>query len=475
MELGPRQLLRTTRLKQTKQENQHLAEKDPLQLFHFIITSHFIRSIKYKRKMQQRQTILFIGFSSLLSLWRLDALVTAFASPSSLHLSSRLRAGSDDFSELTSALARLDQQWNIQQKQKGNKSRWSKLILPRDPDQKVVEESPSTSLSTNPEDFVWILEPPASTIPSCVIVFTGGAGLGQFPHIAYNELLSRVSDRLNAVCIAAPYQVGLDHFSLAKQTGERIRRALVYCEDDPSRQYPPNLPTYCLAHSLGCKLQTIYVGATGQQFDGMGFMAFNNFSFGQTITMARTFAQQIRKNSGGNDPLGKIPLDNEEILNTIFAFAENVVGVIGVDFTPNARDTERLIQLRFDDVLQAKTRLFVFDEDNLDNSKEFVLNCSGGSGPTAAGLPGGHLTPVFFKFGFDDLDINDLPPQTKDMAREAMGGFQSASFGNEVDLEELVDEVANWILGKPPKRAPRWDAKARNESPKLVEFSGDQG
>jgi hypothetical protein len=409
-------------------------------------------------------------------LWSLEGLVSAFAAPRNPRNTPHWtpRATGDDFSELTSALARLDQQWKIQQK--GTKSRWSKLILPRDPNQQVFEETPAASVSTATEDFVWILEPPSNTIPSCVIVFTGGAGLGQFPHIAYNELLSRISDRLNAVCIAAPYQVGLDHFGLAKQTGERIRRALVYCEDDPSRQYPPNLPTYGLAHSLGCKLQTIYVAATGQRFEGMGFMAFNNFSFGQTIGMARSFAEQIRKTTrGGSDSsFGTTSLGDQEILNTIFSFAENVVGAIGVDFTPNAKDTERLIQLRFDDILQERTRLFVFDEDTLDNSKEFVQSCSGGRGPTSSGLPGGHLAPVYFKFGWDDLEINDLPPGTKDMAREAMGGFQSASFGNEEDLNALVDEVCNWILGKPPKRGPIWDANTRRDTPRLTEFSAER-
>jgi hypothetical protein len=209
------------------------------------------------------------------------------------------------------------------------------------------------------------------------------------------------------------------------------------------------------------------MGATGQEFDGIGFMSFNNFSFGQTISMGRMFAEQIRKNT----QFPTSPLDNEEILNNIFSFAESVVGMIGVDFSPNAKDTERLIQLRFDDILQKKTRLFVFDEDNLDNSKEFMENCSGGPGPSSSGLPGGHLTPVLFKFAIDDLDLDDVPPEAREMAREAMGGFESASFGDQDALNELVDEVCNWILGKPPSRGPSWESEARNETPKLAGFS----
>jgi hypothetical protein len=439
--------------------------------------------------------IAIIGVLSIYGLLSAISIASAFASPSfgggantrqSIIFSSHLRAGAnnnnnnnnDDMSALTSTLARLDQQWNIQQRSKKSKSRWSKLILPKDPDQQVTEETAgednvdgatSTGTTTDPSEYVWILEPPSQSIPSCVIVFTGGAGLGQFPHIAYNELLSRISDRLNAVCIAAPYQVGLDHFGLAKQTGERLRRALIYCEDDPARQYPSTIPTYSLSHSLGCKLQTIYMAATQQEFDGIGYMSFNNFSFGKTVSMAKMFADQIRKNTSMGGGMGSL-FENEEMINNIFAFAENIIGAIGVDFSPNALDTERLIQMRFDDALQRKTRLFVMDEDNLDNSKEFMDNCSGGPGPSTAGLPGGHLAPVYFKLGTDDLDLDEVPPEAFEMAQEAMGGFKSASFGDEDALDGLVDEVCNFILGKPPSRGPEWESTARNEPPKLLGY-----
>merc|ERR1712232_263212 len=317
-----------------------------------------------------------------------------------------------------------------------------------------------------------MLEPPMNTIPSCIILFTGGAGLGQFPHIAYNQVLSRVSDRLNACVLAAPYSVGLDHFQLAKRTGDMLRRGLVFLQDDGSRQYPSTMPTYSLRHSLGGKLATIYVGATNQHYDGLGFMSFNNFSFGQTISMARMFAQQIRNNGPRKEQFSSNnPLDNEELFNTVFSFAENIVSGIGIDFSPNAKDTERLIQLRFDPSMQEKTRLFVFDQDNLDNSKEFMENCSGEGGLTASGLPGGHLAPVYFKLALDELELDNVPPDAKEMAKEAIGGFESASFGDEPALNELVEEICNWILGKEPTRAPQWQSAERNEPPKLAGFS----
>jgi hypothetical protein len=410
---------------------------------------------------------------------------TAAAAVTTTTTSTRLQASnSDSLSDLTSSLARLDQQWKIQQAS-GRGSRWTKLFLPKDQDPEEVnveaEDVSSTFPTTNDsEDYVWLLEPPSSSIPSCILVFTGGAGLGQFPQVAYNELLTRVSDRLNALCIAAPYSVGLDHFALAKQTGERIRRALVYLQDDDRRPYitESTMPrTYALAHSLGCKLQTIYVAATGQEFDGIGFLAYNNFSFAKTIQMARTFAQQLRQSttnskSRRNGQFGSSTSGSDDLINGILDFAEMAVGAIGVDFSPNARDTERLIELRYDDRLQSKTRVFVFDDDNLDSSQEFVKACSGGLGPSLCGLPGGHLAPVFFQWSMDDLagfDENNIPLEAREMAKEALGGFQSASFGDETSLNALVDAICGWILGQPPGRDPIWASNVNElEIPKIA-------
>ena len=389
----------------------------------------------------------------------------------------------DPASELTSTLARLDQRWEIQQKAKKT-SRWTKLVLPPPPDdssstaaaaaevrEEAIGTTPSASLPSQ-DDFVYLLEPPNKSIPSCLIVFTGGAGLGTYPQIAYNEFLLRLSNRLNAAVITAPYNVGLDHFGLAKETGELCRRAVIHCQDSGDRMYPDSLPTYALSHSLGSKLSCIYSAATGQNFDGIGFISFNNFSFGKTIGMAKEFAKTIQKSTGVPGAAGAAAAANgvvsDEALDGLFSFAEMAVSAVGIDFSPSNTDMERLIELKYTPELQQKTRLFTFDQDKLENTQEFLNACdSTGSstsssssfvsnGPTVSGLPGTHLTPVFFKLGLDEI-LEDIPDEdARAMASEAVGGFQSASFGDEEELSALVDEVSNWILGKGPTRKPEW-------------------
>jgi Protein of unknown function (DUF1350) len=390
----------------------------------------------------------------------------------------------DAVGDLTSALARIDRQWQIQQRKSGVKSRWKKLQLLSptaatttstkidDQQQEQQQDKPSIPFgdSINPvvdDEYVYLLEPPYNSIPSCIIVFTGGAGLGTYPQIAYNELLLRLSNRLNAVVITPPYQVGLDHFTLAKETGDKMRRAIIQCQDDSSRMFSPTIPVYSLSHSLGSKLSAIYVSATGLQYDGMGFMAFNNFGFGQTIGMAGDFAKMIRNGSDNtNPPFGKSNVAgvSEEMINNFFSFAETAVSAIGLEFVPKPSDMERLLLTKFTPDWLRKVRLFTFDDDQLDSTQRFINSVQ--SDVSVSGLPGTHLAPVYFKVSFDDDIFTDginFPPEAKEIAKEAMGGLESASFGNEVELEGLIEEVCNWIKGKDVSRKPSW----LRERPKL--------
>mmetsp|Transcript_18950 Transcript_18950/g.24384 ORF Transcript_18950/g.24384 Transcript_18950/m.24384 type:complete len:446 (+) Transcript_18950:221-1558(+) len=362
--------------------------------------------------------------------------------------------------DLISTLARADKAWKIQQRSK-SRSRWTKLILNDDDDddnddkEKKTEENmadaPSATMPLeNTQEFVYLLEPPNLMNPSCLIVFVGGAGLGTFPQVAYQEFLMRISNKMNAAIITAPYPIGMDHFQLAKQLGERTRKAMLQCEEDPQRLYSPNLPVYCLAHSLGCKLASIYAAATGQEYDGMGFVGFNNFGFGSTIGMAKEFAQTIQNEYGASGRFGGVEVP-KDTLNGIFDVAQTFIGNIGLEFTPSPEDTERLISMKFDEKRVSKTRLFVMDEDNLDDSPSFIRACEGKPPLEISALPGDHLTPVYFKLDLDDIDI---PKEARDIARENLGGFESASFGNNENLDTLVNEVCGFLLGKEPSRRP---------------------
>ena len=61
----------------------------------------------------------------------------------------------------------------------------------------------------------WVRFPP--TRAWGVAHFIGGAVLGSYPHIAYDKLLSTLSDEAGVMVIATPYELGTDHGTIAKE------------------------------------------------------------------------------------------------------------------------------------------------------------------------------------------------------------------------------------------------------------------
>lgn len=373
--------------------------------------------------------------------------------------------------ELSSALATLDQQWQITGRSSNRPTGgagWTKLVLQND---RAGSEKKDAIMKD--EEFVYLLEPCAT--PSSVILFLGGAGLGQFPHIAYSQILSKVSENLNASIIAAPYSVGLDHFELSKSSGELLRRAVVQCEDLGS--YAPNLPKFYLAHSLGGKLFTIALaaGGLGEDIQGVGFLAYNNFGFKDTVGMIKSFSREMRNNEEDNDDGAESPFDDftdgggqqSAMFEKVLEFAEQAVSMSGLEFTPGPFDTSRMISMKYDEKLQEKTRLFVFDNDDLDSSQDFVQACQESSTSsmddigklTVSGLPGSHLAPVYLNFALEDLPI---PEEAREVTGGFVGGFRGASFGDEEKMNAAADEICDWIMGKTPSRKPNWGQRKSN-------------
>jgi len=358
--------------------------------------------------------------------------------------------------ELTSALARIDSQQTTRSSKRptGGKAGWTKLILENNQDDDEDSAQEEFTLPKE-EEFVYLLEPPST--PSMVILFLGGAGLGQFPHIAYSELLSRISKRLNAAVITAPYSVSLDHFELAKKAGEALRRATVQCEEGGNGIYSTDLPKFYLGHSLGSKLLGIALAASGvRDVDGIGFMSYNNFGFKNTISMVKTFADDFNKNGGvgGGGFGGGMP--NGINLDQILDFAGEAVSMMGFEFSPDPETMDRIVEMKFDENLQKKTRMFIFDDDDLDSSQSFLDACKG-PGPSVSRLEGTHLAPAYIKLGIDDLD---LPEEAMPFVSEASGGFQNASFGDEDAMNGAVNEICKWIMGQEPSRPPLLSAAA---------------
>jgi hypothetical protein len=58
-----------------------------------------------------------------------------------------------------------------------------------------------------------------------------------------------------------------------------------------------------------------------------------------------------------------------------------------------------------------------------------------------------------------------MPSEARNLATEALRGYQSASFGNEEELDILVKEVCNFVLGKESTQRSR---RSGEETPQIA-------
>mmetsp|Transcript_44669 Transcript_44669/g.54069 ORF Transcript_44669/g.54069 Transcript_44669/m.54069 type:complete len:464 (-) Transcript_44669:62-1453(-) len=361
----------------------------------------------------------------------------------------------DGFAALTSTLTLLDREYQNRRKTPDD---W----IPLKTSSSSSTDDGGTTTTPLPIDnnVVYLYNPRHPSPPSSLIYFVGGAGLGQFPHITYSSVLKKVAKRTDAAVLASPYAVELDHFKLAKTTGEKLRRGADVCEETYGWDLE-NVPQFGLAHSLGSKLMLIYAIATGwlgtdgssdgAPLRGLGFMSFNNFGFGDSVNMARTFVKEIQGETTAAD---RVQGMNQDFFDAVVSFASEAVKTVGVEFTPSPAKTQELIGKKVTAEWRRGIRLFCFDNDDLDNSRDFVAACEeegGGTGPDVSSLGGTHLTPVFLKFG-----VEDLPDEGARDIFGAFSDFRSVSFGNEDNVNALATEIEGWMVGKGPSREPDW-------------------
>ena len=68
----------------------------------------------------------------------------------------------------------------------------------------------------------WVRLPPGRAWG--VAHFIGGAVLGAYPHIAYDAFLRRLCDDAGVVVVATPFELGVDHRSIAERCQNLLRR-----------------------------------------------------------------------------------------------------------------------------------------------------------------------------------------------------------------------------------------------------------
>ena len=247
-------------------------------------------------------------------------------------------------------------------------------------------------------------------------------------------------------------KVGLDHFAIAQRAVSRMKKAVIECED--SRGYPPEIrkcksgndslfpmkrcraqplilgqmpsdtawePSFTRESSETRKpnlhnspeltrfdrvltllsflplfafttlVRRIGIAATGigEELSGLGSVSYNNFGFSETISMARSFAREMQVGGPGFGARSAMPFDAD----ALFDLAGMAVSAVGLEFTPSPLDMDRIVRTRFGSNILKKTRMFQFEDDDLDSTRGFVACLEGvGQAPSVSRLPGTHLT-----------------------------------------------------------------------------------
>uniref|UniRef100_A0A7S1IFQ1 Uncharacterized protein n=1 Tax=Eutreptiella gymnastica TaxID=73025 RepID=A0A7S1IFQ1_9EUGL len=297
--------------------------------------------------------------------------------------------------ELRSQLARLDKEWQGQQ---------------------------GGDLGGQQIEGSYVLCPP--TIPWGVIHFIGGAVLGSYPHIAYNELLTRVCKKVGVAVIATPFDVGLDHKQLATTAVGSFRSTLSACQDRYG--WSGALPVFALGHSLGSKLHVINHCQSAQQFTRIGLMAFNNYGLADSINMLETLLKEFNQTRRG------VGVD-DVMLKGLFNVVGRVTQAVGFQISPAPEELKRMVENGYSP--RAPTTCFTFENDDLDCTEQLEDVVDVG----LVQLGGNHLTPVFLKLGIDGAGQIPLA--------QALGTSANWTVGDEADLEKLVDALAAWLKG----------------------------
>jgi hypothetical protein len=133
-----------------------------------------------------------------------------------------------------------------------------------------------------------------------------------------------------------------------------------------------------------------------------------------------------------------------------------------LEFSPTPQETLQIIQKKFIREIQAKTQLYVMDQDSLDCSTSLLQSCRPFNDIavqqedkdksdiiTTSTIPGTHLTPVFLQVDVNDFNVN-IPNinMNEEWVSSLLGGFRGVSFGNEEQTKTLIEQITKGIQSK---------------------------
>lgn len=275
---------------------------------------------------------------------------------------------------------------------------------------------------------------PAQPVPNAIIHFCGGFLLGSGAPVAYNDLLTRLSASGNLIIDTPIPLVDSNHAKVAKD----ISAAFTTCYRDdvlPMLGKRGNrVPVIGLSHSLGGKLMALVGSRRDDRRSaplraGNVYMAFNNYSFQESVAMSARSSPDISKLLESPSVKGAMKAVKTSGFGGLL---ESVLGGSGVGGGSGGGGAELFLQaakqyLPLDEALQRATDaanaalefefnpspqetwdliskgygvdenvLFKFQDDDLDMSDDLraALTRRGGCRITMQQLPGNHLTPT---------------------------------------------------------------------------------
>ncbi|CEF99959.1 Protein of unknown function DUF1350 [Ostreococcus tauri] len=291
-------------------------------------------------------------------------------------------------------------------------------------------------------DEAYVLAPKGDAKATRVIHFCGGAFVGASPQVTYSEMCETLVREGNAIVIATPIAMGLDHLRVADEAWQRYER----CARELRRNVDgfDELPVYGVGHSFGALLTVLIASRYETKRRGNVMMSFNNKPATDAIPLfADVLAPGLRGLSPILDAANKSPLRSLQrnadtqlrefappLVRELLPILDTLEPVIleiadgRAEFTPTPTESAKLIQKYYS---TKKNLLIKFQDDTIDETSALAATLAGAVAAsdldlTVRARPGDHVFPLWRDTGIE------IPTEIYDVAEQ--GGDILAAFGD---------------------------------------------